>query len=128
MTIKQYQEATKEFASYPFGTVEAETVEAGKETTSNASNEAKWLYPVMALGEEAGEVQGKFAKAIRDNCGIITEERATEIKKELGDVCWMLSQICNECGFDLEEVMEMNIEKLKSRKARGVLHGSGDNR
>lgn len=122
MEIKEYQKATKEFASYPYGSFNR----LGE--TEGECNKAAWIYPVMALGEEAGEVQGKFAKAIRDSDGIITEERAKEIKKELGDVCWMISQICNECGFDLEEIMQMNIAKLKDRKERGVIHGSGDNR
>ena len=87
-----------------------------------------FTYPVMGLAEEAGEVVGKFAKAIRDNGAVIDEQRLTEIKKELGDVCWMLAEICTNQKIELEEVMQMNLDKLASRKARGVIHGSGDNR
>lgn len=115
MEIKQYQKETQKFATYP-------SVYVGKET------EASWTYPVTALGEEAGEVQGKFAKALRDDNGVITEARAEEIKKELGDVMWMISQICNECGFDLAEILDKNIAKLTDRKNRNVINGSGDNR
>ena len=51
-----------------------------------------------------------------------------EIRKELGDVLWYISQIANELKIPLDEVAEFNIEKLKDRMERGKLHGSGDNR
>ena len=85
-------------------------------------------YPVMGLAEEAGEVCGKFAKAVRDANGIIDGDRREEIKKELGDVCWFVAEISTLLSLDLEEVMQGNLDKLASRAARGVIHGSGDNR
>ena len=85
-------------------------------------------YPVMGLAEEAGEVSGKFAKAVRDDDGVITRERREAIKKELGDVCWFIAEISTLLGYSLEEVMQGNLDKLASRKERGVIHGSGDNR
>ena len=91
-------------------------------------DEGDFTYPVMGLAEEAGEVCGKFAKAVRDNNAVIDEERKGEIVKELGDVCWMLAEICTVLKVDLEDVMQKNLDKLASRKARGVIHGAGDNR
>lgn len=91
-------------------------------------NDGDYSYPVMGLAEEAGEVSGKFAKAVRDDNGLISEERREAIKKELGDVCWFVAEISTLLGFKLEDVMQANLDKLASRKARGVLHGSGDNR
>lgn len=87
-----------------------------------------YRYPVMGLAEEAGEVSGKFAKAVRDANGIIDGERREAIKKELGDVCWFVAEISTLLGLSLEEVMQGNLDKLASRKQRGVLHGSGDDR
>lgn len=87
-----------------------------------------YTYPVMGLTEEAGEVAGKFAKAVRDCNGEIDPERRTSIKKELGDVCWFVAEISTLLGFDLEDVMQGNLDKLASRKARNVIHGSGDDR
>lgn len=87
-----------------------------------------YRYPVMGLTEEAGEVSGKFAKAVRDANGIIDGERREAIKKELGDVCWFVAEISTLLGLTLEEVMQGNLDKLASRKERGVLHGSGDDR
>jgi NTP pyrophosphatase (non-canonical NTP hydrolase) len=58
----------------------------------------------------------------------VSEEKRAEIKKEMGDVLWYLAQLSTEFGFPLEDVASLNLEKLASRKERGMLHGSGDNR
>lgn len=82
------------------------------------------MYPVLALGEEAGEVLGKFAKANRKGvtpCPI-------EVAKELGDTLWQLSAIAADLGFTLEQIANMNLEKLQDRMNRSVLVGEGDNR
>lgn len=80
-------------------------------------------YPLLALGEEVGEVLGKFAKYQRD--GVIDMEA---VKKELGDVLWQLSALCYEAKIPLQEVAYANLEKLADRHKRGVIGGSGDNR
>lgn len=85
-------------------------------------------YPALGLAGESGEVCEKFKKVIRDNEGIVSEEKTQEIKKELGDVMWYLANICCELGLTMEEVAEANIEKLFSRKERNKLKGEGDNR
>jgi len=46
----------------------------------------------------------------------------------LGDVLWYVSQLADELGFGLEAIAEANLEKLKSRAARNVISGSGDQR
>ena len=84
-------------------------------------------YDGLGLGE-AGEVQGKIKKIIRDNGGYISAESKIEIMKEAGDIMWYLSSLCDTLGFSLEDVANENIKKLKSRRDRGTLHGSGDNR
>jgi NTP pyrophosphatase (non-canonical NTP hydrolase) len=84
-------------------------------------------YDGLGLGE-AGEVQGKIKKIIRDNGGIITDEARKEIAKELGDILWYIASMCQTINIPMEKVAEMNIEKLQSRHARGTVSGSGDNR
>lgn len=106
MTVNEYQEAAHTFAKY---------------------GENK-LYPVLGLAEEAGEVAGKFAKMIRDDNGAMSAERKDAVVKELGDVCWMVAEICTNLDVTLADVMMLNIEKLTDRKARNVINGSGDNR
>jgi len=84
-------------------------------------------YDGLGLGE-AGEVQGKIKKIIRDNGGIITPEATNDILKELGDTLWYITSMCENLGITLEDVANYNITKLQDRHARGVLGGSGDNR
>src|SRR5690554_3722573 len=86
------------------------------------------IYPTLGLANEAGEVAGKIKKIFRDRAGAITEADRQELKKELGDVLWYLTQICSELDLSLQEVAEANIEKLYSRLERGVIGGSGDER
>jgi NTP pyrophosphatase (non-canonical NTP hydrolase) len=84
-------------------------------------------YASLGLGE-SGEVQGKVKKIIRDSGGIITEDTKKEIGKEIGDILWYAAALCRELNLSLDEVAQQNIEKLFSRKERGVLTGNGDNR
>ena len=86
------------------------------------------IYPTLGLVGEAGEVAEKVKKVIRDKKGIFDEESKIGIKKELGDVLWYISNLCNEFNFELEEVALQNLEKLKLRAAKGNISGSGDDR
>lgn len=86
------------------------------------------VYPALGLAGEAGEVAEKVKKLCRDRDGVIDPEFKTLLKKELGDVLWYVSEVARQAGLTLSEVAEHNIEKLNSRKERGVLHGSGDER
>lgn len=40
-------------------------------------------------------------------------------KKELGDLLWFIAEYCTANGWELEEVMQMNIDKLKARFPEG---------
>jgi NTP pyrophosphatase (non-canonical NTP hydrolase) len=86
------------------------------------------LYPTLGLCGEAGEVAEKIKKMVRDDDGVLTEERRAALAKELGDVLWYLAQLATEADLELEAIAEANIEKLSSRQRRNVLQGSGDDR
>ena len=107
MQASEYQEKTKLFAVYP----ELQSLE----------------YLGLGLASEAGEVAGKIKKWLRGDVG--THKDLTEaIKAEVGDVMWYVSELCNDLGLSLEDVMQYNIDKLSDRKARDKLKGSGDTR
>lgn len=108
MTLNDYQKAALETAVYP--------------------KEYKIIYPALGITEEAGECSGKVKKIIRDNDGVFTGERKMEIAKEIGDVLWYCATLAHDIGYTLEEVGNMNVEKLHSRKERNMIGGSGDNR
>lgn len=86
------------------------------------------LEKVFGLVGESGEVAEKFKKLLRDKGGQATDEDKKEIAKELGDILWYVNSVGNYLGYDLEQIAAMNLEKVLSRKDRGVTTGSGDNR
>lgn len=110
MDFTEYQKKSRETAIYP-----------------NLGE--NFIYPTLGLVGEAGEIAEKIKKVIRDGDGkTIDDEKRELLKKELGDVLWYVAQLASEFGFELNDVAEHNIEKLFSRKDRGVLQGSGDTR
>lgn len=109
MTFNQYQKLAKKTARYP-------------------SVGENYVYPSMGLGGEAGEVLNKVKKVFRDKNGKLTKPAVRGISKELGDVLWYLSQIATELGKSLDSIARENICMLASRKRRGRIKGSGDNR
>ena len=108
MKLNDYQKRALETAIYP--------------------NEEKVIYPALGMAGEAGEVADKVKKIIRDNNSKISNEKALEIAKEIGDVLWYCATMANDLGFDLETIAKMNYQKLHSRQQRGVISGNGDNR
>jgi NTP pyrophosphatase (non-canonical NTP hydrolase) len=85
-------------------------------------------YLGLKLVGEAGEVAEKIGKAIRDNNGVIDEARRAALLDELGDVTWYANALAGELGSTYAEVAKLNLEKIASRRARGVVNGDGDNR
>ncbi len=83
-------------------------------------------YCTLGLLSEAGEVAGKFKKAIRD--GIPNEVSRDAVLDECGDVLWYLARLVRELDSDLGEVADRNLNKLAKRKANNTIQGSGDTR
>ena len=81
-------------------------------------------YPVLGLAEEAGEVCGKYAKYLRGDTAFSEEA----IAKELGDVLWMVANICCDLGLSMADVACGNLDKLSARQAKGTIRGDGDER
>jgi NTP pyrophosphatase (non-canonical NTP hydrolase) len=86
------------------------------------------IYCVLGLNGEAGEIAEKLKKQIRSGKVTITPEFREELSKEIGDVLWYIAQLCTELDLTLEDVMDQNLHKLRSRQERNVLHGEGDDR
>lgn len=99
-------------------------------------------YMFLNLVGEVGEFASKVAKAIRKEKAMIdfnqfitergsepmTEQEIHNLKAEAGDIMWEIAGLCKVMGWTLEEVCQENLEKLASRKARGVISGDGDSR
>lgn len=106
-------------------------------------------YMMLNLVGELGELSSKVAKAIRkgylniyDNDVVLPavlsngdvdpkvneylDELFQELQLEAGDILWELSGLCYIFGWRLNEIGQMNLDKLQSRKERGVIDGNGD--
>ena len=92
----------------------------------------KVLYPTLGLTGEAGEVSDKVKKLIRDNGYVggatIDEQKREDLALELGDVLWYVATLANDLGYSLEQIANMNYQKLCKRKEQGKISGSGDHR
>lgn len=84
-------------------------------------------YVGLGLGE-AGEIQGKIKKVLRDDGGVLEEGARIAIAKEAGDLLWYAAMLAEEIEIDLSVIAQMNLNKLSDRAERGVLGGSGDDR
>lgn len=82
------------------------------------------LNASLGLSGEVGELNDMIKKAIFHG-HIISSKK---IKKEIGDICWYIALMCDSFGFDLNEIMEMNIEKLKARYPEGFSEFLSQNR
>ncbi len=80
-----------------------------------------YLYPVLGLLSEAGEVAGHIKLVVRDHDGKVDHSARQDLCCELGDVLWYLSQAAYELGLSLDDVAKQNLAKLKVRQHAGTL-------
>lgn len=110
----------------------------GAMSTCMASSN-NFLYMLSGLTAEVGEINDKIAKAIRrgwiriDDNNILPIEGCPtdftiELAKEISDCLWFCAGLSHVCGYDLNTIGNINLQKLASRKQRGVIDGNGDNR
>ena len=70
---------------------------------------------LMGLCGEAGEAMDILKKFLFQGHGLDKEHLA----KELGDVAWYLAVSADTLGYGLEDIFQMNIDKLKARYPDG---------
>lgn len=111
-----------------------------KAMTTCMKSSRNYSYMAGNLSAEVGELQGKVNKAQRKELLKFNEDGHIvwvagkedeiifneELKKEAGDVLWQLSGLCSVMGWSLEEVAQMNLDKLAARKKAGTIIGNGD--
>ncbi len=81
------------------------------------------FWNVIGLIGEAGEVARLLIRYLWGG-GLDIEK----LIKELGDCLWYLTALCTKLGVDLEDVMALNIEKLKARYPEGFSAEASRNR
>ena len=83
---------------------------------------------LLALSILSGRVSEIMKKSFRDSNGHISGDKKNEVIDILAKILHNLNGLSGMCGIMPEDAMDANIHKLFSRKDRGVLGGSGDNR
>lgn len=71
-------------------------------------------HAVLGLNSEAGEVAGIFQKEYQGH-----EVKLEHLMKELGDCLWMIAEACTALDINMEDVMQLNIAKLRARFPEG---------
>jgi len=112
-----------------------------KAMVTNAPSSDNDTYSLFGLIAEVGELADKVAKAVRKEMIEISdndiymqageaknEELVEGIKKELGDVLWFVAHFAQRFRWPLEEVEQLNLDKLADRAKRNVIIRDGDNR
>lgn len=69
----------------------------------------------LGLSGEVGEFNDMIKKWIFHEKQLDIEHA----KKEAGDICWYLAMLCESFGWRLDEIMQMNVDKLKARYPEG---------
>lgn len=99
MTINEYQ-------------TEALRTAAGM---NHPSNDEILLNGVMGLAGESGECVDMMKKHLFQGHELDKEY----IAKELGDVAWYIALSAYAMGYDLETILQMNVDKLRKRYPNG---------
>jgi len=76
-----------------------------------SSAKSRLLHGGVGIATEAGELLDNIKKHLFYKRAI----DETNMKEELGDLLWYMAIICDVYGWDFEDIMERNIEKLRVR-------------
>ena len=82
------------------------------------------LNSCLGLSGEVGEFNDMIKKWIFHEKELDVEHA----KKEAGDICWYLAMLCESFGWNLDEIIQMNVDKLKARYPEGFDVDRANNR
>lgn len=111
MTINEYQQEAMRTAS-------------GMNYENNCEISLMLLNGVMGLNGESGECIDILKKALFQG----HELDAVHLAEELGDVAWYLAVSAQALGYTLEDIMQMNVDKLQKRYPAGFSSDRSVNR
>ena len=73
------------------------------------------LNASLGLSGETGELNDILKKWVFHGHELNIEK----VKKEISDVLWYVALMCESFGFEMDEIMQINIDKLKARYPEG---------
>ena len=81
-------------------------------------NVPQLLTAALCLTAESGEFTEVVKKIILQGKQY-NEDNVFHMKRELGDICWYIAQACMALDTSFDEIIEMNVDKLKARYPGG---------
>ena len=96
---------------------------ANRTMNFNLSSMDQIQHALHGMVGEIGEVHSLYQKNYQGHAF-----DAIHAKKEIGDLLWFISEYCTANGWWLEDVMKMNIDKLKARFPEGFSEDKSLNR
>ena len=81
-------------------------------------NLSQLLTAALGLTAESGEFTEIVKKIILQRKPY-NEDNVFHMKRELGDICWYIAQACMALDTTFDEIIEMNVDKLKKRYPGG---------
>lgn len=97
MNLSEYQKLTSRTAGNQMGDPDKQIMNWG-----------------LGIAGEAGDVAGCIKKTVAHK-----NDQLPGIRENIGDTMWYISEICNFYGWDLAEILEENIDKLRKRYPEG---------
>ena len=88
------------------------------ELVANGADVPHLLTAALGLTAESGEFT-EVVKKILLQGKPYNEENVFHMKRELGDISWYLAQACMALDTTFDEIIEMNVDKLKARYPGG---------
>lgn len=73
------------------------------------------FHALHGMVGEIGELHSIYQKRYQGHLEVSDEHR----QKELGDLLWFIAEYCTACDWSMEDIMQMNIDKLKARYPDG---------
>ena len=78
------------------------------------TSEGQRMHALHGIAAEVGELHGIYQKIYQGH-----ESDTEHVKKEVGDILWMIAEYCTANGWKLEDIMQLNIDKLRARYPEG---------
>ena len=88
------------------------------ELVANGADIPHLLTAALGLTAESGEFTEVVKKIILQGKPY-NEDNVFHMKRELGDICWYIAQACMALDTTFDEIIEMNVDKLKARYPGG---------
>ena len=115
---------TKKYIEFVYGVTSAPSQDSDvlqeriSELVLGGADVSHLLTAALGLTAESGEFT-EVVKKILLQGKPYNEENVFHMKRELGDICWYIAQACMALDTSFDEVIEMNVDKLKARYPGG---------